>query len=538
MKRDKLNTITVSAYFAILLCFTALIACMGIFEHNDVFQSRDFGSFHTILPDTQQTVSDPSAPVGVRRVFTLTVPDCSTNESCLAFYLVHHYAEVWVGEELVYSLTPGENNYITDSPSSDWVILPLYPSDSGRQISVILTPAYESVIGRKVEFAIGSRYAIVMNQLQADLPQFILSSLCILVGLLLILAQLYMAHRVDKSEQELLFLGIFTLLVGIWRITDTRSSPILFPQNPMLMGYITISALFLIAAPLLLYTRTRYRDSEKPLLIAALVCCGFSAAALLCQICDWADLREILPLSHITLIIALVILVWICLIHIRRGAEQAETQKMVFLLAVGFLMDITCYYVVGSSSNILFSILALLIYSVTRFASSILSSNRKAYTDLNTGLFNRNRWDELMRRPISKSDTIGIIMLDLNHLKYINDTMGHEAGDMLIQHFANILRNTIPASNTICRWGGDEFTAMISNASPEIMEQYITAVANAAEQYNTSGGSPKIHYAAGWVLSSEFPELSTEELLMKADQRMYRDKQQWYSHNQQDGGSE
>ena len=127
--------------------------------------------------------------------------------------------------------------------------------------------------------------------------------------------------------------------------------------------------------------------------------------------------------------------------------------------------------------------------------------------------------------------TIGVIMIDLNQLKYVNDTQGHAMGDRMILNFANILRNTVPPSNTICRWGGDEFTIMIMGASQEKMEQAADAIAEAVANYNATDELPKIHYACGWALSSEFPGLSPSELLVEADKRMYLDKRRWYEAN-------
>lgn len=531
MRRSRLQRITVPMFFALLIGFTFLMLYLFFCERSEVYSTRDFHSAYTVQPEAEHIVSDPSAPAGIRREFTLTVPDTNANEDCLAFYLVHHYAQVWFDDELVYSLMPDTGNRIGNSPSSNWVILPLYPSDSGREITVILTPVYDSVVGRAVDFHIGPHYAIVMNQLKADMPQLILSVLCILMGLLLISAQFFLSSQKKASDWELFYLGVFTFLVGVWRISDTRSSPILFPQNPMLLGYITLGALFLAVTPLSLYMRTRYRGSEKPLLIITLVNCIFATGALVCQVWNLADLKEILPLNHIMMVMDTIALLWICLRHVRRGRDQAGTWPLILLLAAGFLIDLISFYIKKSSSGILYTIIALLVFSVYRFSAGVLSANRKAHTDLRTGLFNKNHWDELMRLPRDESDSIGIIMMDLNQLKHINDTMGHGAGDKMIHSFANILRNTIPATNTICRWGGDEFTVLIANASQEKLEQYVAAVANAASQYNASGGIPEIHYAAGWVLSSEFPELTTEELWAVADKRMYENKAQWHSVN-------
>ena len=128
-------------------------------------------------------------------------------------------------------------------------------------------------------------------------------------------------------------------------------------------------------------------------------------------------------------------------------------------------------------------------------------------------------------------EPIGVIMFDLNRLKYINDTMGHEVGDKMILSFSNILRNSIPYSNTICRWGGDEFTVMVTDASREKIETYLADIRFEADSYNDSCEKPEIHYAVGYALSTEFPGVSRRELMQRADARMYQDKKRWYKAN-------
>lgn len=104
-------------------------------------------------------------------------------------------------------------------------------------------------------------------------------------------------------------------------------------------------------------------------------------------------------------------------------------------------------------------------------------------------------------------------------------------GDKMILAFSNILRNTIPATNTICRWGGDEFAVLITGASAGLMEHYLNDMRVAVAAYNASGEQPEIHYAAGYALSEEFPELPLKSLFKQADTRMYEDKQRWYQVN-------
>ena len=101
----------------------------------------------------------------------------------------------------------------------------------------------------------------------------------------------------------------------------------------------------------------------------------------------------------------------------------------------------------------------------------------------------------------------------------------------MIVNFANILRNSIPPTNTICRWGGDEFAVLFVNVNLEMIEQYEWKIKKAVRQYNASGAKPAQEYAVGHALSNEFPQMSRRELFQKADERMYGDKKKCHEEN-------
>ena len=162
------------------------------------------------------------------------------------------------------------------------------------------------------------------------------------------------------------------------------------------------------------------------------------------------------------------------------------------------------------------------------FVKNILNINKKAYVDVKTKLFNRARFDDYINNKIPEGEPIGVMMLDLNGLKHINDTYGHKVGDRVIVKFSELLRKTFGKGEFVCRWGGDEFAVIVRNADREKLEGYYGALHKAAEDYNGSGATPKIYFACGYVLSAEYPEVSRSELLTKADARMYNDKQAWY----------
>ena len=530
--KDRLQGVAAITYAVVFILMLAFAIYMWSSEYSSVYQARPIEQCEVLEDYTETTVEDLSAPVGIRKEYCFTLSNVSTTKDYLAFYIVHHYAEVYVDGELVYSLTPNENNRIGASPSSNWVFIPLDQTDNGKDVRISVTPVYKSVINREIEFLLGARSDIVLNRLKTDAPQITLSILCIFIGISLMIALPISILHKKSNSWGLFYLGNLSFLIGVWRITDTRFSPVFFSQNPMSLGYITIAALLIAFVPLLLYAKDYFSGRKKTLLlIAGLAVCINAMVALICQVFGIAELRETLILCHIMLLVCLAVMVFVSATRSHKKAGEAKLYGMVLLLSVGALADLLYFYLKKTSSGVVFSVTALLIYTVARFITEMLNINRKIYTDAQTGLLNRSRWNALIDNSNPISEAIGVMMLDLNRLKHINDTMGHKMGDKMILDFANILREALPADCMIFRWGGDEFTVLVSNADREKMGMLISQISAAAEAHNLSGEKPEIHFAAGYALSIDYPSFSQEELLKKADEKMYHNKSEWYRKN-------
>lgn len=84
-----------------------------------------------------------------------------------------------------------------------------------------------------------------------------------------------------------------------------------------------------------------------------------------------------------------------------------------------------------------------------------------------TGLYNRRHFVETVQREISRasrySSPLVLCMMDLDEFKNVNDTYGHQAGDMVLRVFGNMLRGSIRGSDTACRYGGEEFALLLPN---------------------------------------------------------------------------
>ena len=521
-----------AAYAVAAVLFVIFSVYMLCFEKTVTFSSRGEPSFEEIKDFTKTEISAPDAPIGIKKEYRFKTDKISSGDTSLMFYVVHSYIDVKLDDTLLYSTSAGKSNRIGSTPSSYWVVIPVSQLDKDKTVTVTVTPIFKSAENRKISFMIGSSYALFMKQLKADLPQLVLSSLCIVMGALIITVQLYLIFKKRTAAWNIFFLGNFSMLLGIWRITDTRFSSVMFKSHTMPIGYITLAALFILAVPILMYIDKQYKNKGYIVLdIAALITCAVALAALFCQVFSIAELRQILIACHIMLIADIAAIVSSAVFYNTRGKRDTEAVIFTALLVSGGVLDIIIFYIKGSSSGMIITMVAFLIYTVYEFVVSLLNTNKKAYIDSKTKLLNKAYWEDLVKEVFSADEQTAMIMFDLNSLKHTNDTLGHNTGDKMISEFSSILKNELGSKELLCRWGGDEFTVFVRNADREKTEEYISAVNNAVAAYNRSGKTPEIYFACGYALSCDFPGISWPELLAKADEYMYENKKRWYSEN-------
>ncbi len=151
--------------------------------------------------------------------------------------------------------------------------------------------------------------------------------------------------------------------------------------------------------------------------------------------------------------------------------------------------------------------------------------NEKAYIDLATGLPNKNKCEEMLSSHLAIQKPTACFMLDLNDLKKVNDTLGHEMGDIMILNFAKLLRKVVPLQYFVGRFGGDEFIVIAEGISGrEEAEGLVHNIREMILKFNGVRGEFQINYACGYAFSDDYPDANISDLLNEADQKMYRNK--------------
>lgn len=148
-----------------------------------------------------------------------------------------------------------------------------------------------------------------------------------------------------------------------------------------------------------------------------------------------------------------------------------------------------------------------------------------SYHDALTGVYNRAYFEREVTCIEQKEDSIGIFVVDIDRLKFINDTLGHEQGDATLIHAARVLQASFGVNSIIARIGGDEFAVIVRGVASSDMEAIYRYIRQNIRVENEKMAEVIVPLAmsVGYAYSLD-TNRSKRDLLREADNKMYREK--------------
>lgn len=152
-----------------------------------------------------------------------------------------------------------------------------------------------------------------------------------------------------------------------------------------------------------------------------------------------------------------------------------------------------------------------------------------AIRDQLTGIYNRHFFNDVIEREVVRAarggEALSFIMIDLDNLKEINDTLGHLTGDRILIESANLIKDATRRSNLVFRFGGDEFLILMLNADCDKATSMVERLIDASDRWNKDNAGAygcRLSFSIGCATCEKGGNILTT--LIEADTRMYQNK--------------
>ncbi len=168
-----------------------------------------------------------------------------------------------------------------------------------------------------------------------------------------------------------------------------------------------------------------------------------------------------------------------------------------------------------------------------RLRSTYEISLSMALTDSLTGLYNRRYFEVHLQKLLQKNETsrkaLGLLMVDIDNFKHVNDTYGHAVGDEILKEFAERLQDKLRGFDMVARLGGEEFVAILPDVTNEmahiVAERLRTAIADKPFTCKVPEGSLKITTSLGGTIVEKGTVADPEKAMKEVDDALYAAKE-------------
>lgn len=472
------------------------------------------------------------------------LPDVKIENPIMQITVIHSAFSVYLADELIYT-------YGYEDLEKDQFL--------GYGCHIIDLPDDFQSKKLRIEYDVSENDAfssftpLIMNNAKYYYTDFLfLNRIPLIINILLIVFGVFygittavILHRQIKTYR-LLCISSFALFIGIWSMT-VNNYFIFVTTDIQIKSLFEYICLYLAPLALLEYFRddiascTKILKTELYIIESALIV--FILFTFIGHFTNIIHFPDVLFIAHIIMVaIALMFIHYIIYITINKKLRNYELLTSIILMILCYIVDLAKYNISkytnttyqNFSSSIcigtLIFVIALFIDFVEQISSSIIAATQKetfeklAFSDSLTGLKNRRSCEDFMDIIDEEDSQYIIIEFDLNGLKRVNDTLGHEIGDKYIITFGTVLGQTFGDIGHVSRTGGDEFVVIVRGISLQDANELLIKLEKAIAKVNSENKSWNMSTAYGIISKNDDNPKSIRKALKLADEKMYAHK--------------
>ncbi len=476
------------------------------------------------------------------------LPDMKGDES-LVYRSKDVYTKLLVDDTVVYETNVYDSKFYNRSPGNLWNVAKFHADSSGRLVEMQIYMVYDTNAVTVDSTLWGDKTDIILTFCKEKIFGVAVSLLMLIIGLVLIAFDLMPAYIHARKRHGMVWLGLYAALIGVWSLIETNAVQF-FADDMRILQLIDNMIMIVGSMPLLLYLNCEYQIFKFRFM--RLFCYADAAYILVSatmQLSGVNDLHGLLPGAMLTMVVSCVtLLVWVVfrLKNMVKGHQPILNYVLqlsgLCSLWISALLEMMRYSQSDHMDRAGYLRVGMLVFIICLAVSSQLETYRLlenglkfdiisslAYSDGLTGLGNRTAYLEQLEAYASGETGIsklGIVFLDVNNLKKVNDNQGHEKGDELITVAARIISDSFGKLGKSYRIGGDEFCVLMTGLGLQDMYergllefQKLVDEANKAKWYTY-----EIQIANGFSICDMIERQKIDEAVMAADGAMYANK--------------
>jgi len=516
---------TIPGIYYIILCICSMLMLTGLLLGNtNMFSRTETMEKVQIYPVREEQINE-----NLKEVW-LDIDSPDGVSMTLEIYSGHQAVRVFADGEKIYAIEGADSIWGTTSGALyNFIGIPV----NAEEIKVEIEAIYSEDRDRVVEYFIGDGMAMMREYVRNAVPNMLMSVLSIAMGVFLV-GYWIVTRRKVVIERSSLFFGLFAAVLGLWTLHETDFATVLVP-NRTAASYCGYMLLMLVIVPFVLFVKNFMEADDKYL---AYLICGEALISLVINTTGhmaglWYFKKSVLSI-HFSIGLAVAYMLYAVIWRWRKfGLDRKVKANIIgaIVLIATVVIDISAYYMKLKQTDLIGRI-GLLIYIIFLGKETTVEFFRQvdegrkaeiykelAEKDMMTGMYNRNAFDE-WEYGCKNFEDIMLVTFDLNNLKKCNDTLGHEVGDKYIIDASELIQQIFGKIAKCYRIGGDEFCAVILNASKVNVEEYLQHLKNVQDFYNTKSKDVDMQIACGYATFNG-SDTNIESTRSRADARMY-----------------
>ena len=348
-------------------------------------------------------------------------------------------------------------------------------------------------------------------------------------------------EKTGQRTEIYLNLGIFSMLIALWTLQQSGFLQFIIPDGRTLY-FVDFFTFFLFPVPFnfLLYDVCKSRYRRGALYISILYLVNMAVDVFL-QWTGVVDIFRILPVTHILMLVDTVYI--LALIHYEARTEESKVARYfrypVYIIMCFGLAELFHYYGTKFKSTsiflplgtILFIIMLIWIqvsyhYDLYIQKQKVLYMQKMANMDMLTEAMNRNAYENMVKYLDEQEielRTTGVVLLDLDNLKLINDNFGHDKGDEALKLCYQCIREAFKKEENCFRIGGDEFAYVYHSNGREDIAAKLRLLESLLREKARDLPYP-LSVSAGYACYLPETDIDFKDIVRRSDTMLYRQK--------------